>query len=102
MDRIPFAPYDFFGYLAAGFALVAGLQLAFGFPNVFGRQLTAAETIFLLLTVYVIGQVLATPAKAILEDLIIRHLLRSPNVNLFRETRPLIRLFSLASIRRCH
>src|ERR1700733_7847835 len=91
MDRLPFAPYDFFGYLASGFALVAGLQLAFGFPDVFGRQLTAAETMFLLLAVYVIGQVLATPAKAILEDLIIRHVLGSPGVDLCREKRPLVR-----------
>ena len=40
MDRIPLAPYDFFGYLGSGLALLAGMQLAFGFPPVLGRNLS--------------------------------------------------------------
>jgi hypothetical protein len=91
MDKLPFAPYDFFGYLASGFALLAGFQLAFGFPPVFDRQLTVVESLFLLLIVYVVGHVLATPAKAFWEDFVVDRLLRRPSVNLLREKRPLFR-----------
>jgi len=93
MDKLPFAPYDFFGYLASGFALLAGLQLAFGFPPVLGRQLTVVESLFLLLIVYVVGHVLATPAKAFWEDFVVDRLLRRPNVNLLRDRRPPLRGF---------
>jgi hypothetical protein len=91
MDKLPFAPYDFFGYLASGFALLAGMQLAFGFPPIFGRQQTVVESLFLLLIVYVVGHVLATPAKAFWEDLVVDRLLRRPNINLLRDKRPLLR-----------
>ncbi len=93
MDKIPFAPYDFFGYIASGFALLAGMQLAFGFPPVLGRQQSVVESLFLLLAVYVVGHVLATPAKATLEDLVAHRILKSPSINLFRDRRPPIRGF---------
>lgn len=91
MDKVPFAPYDFFGYIASGFALLAGMQLAFGFPPVLGRQQTLVESLFLLLGVYVVGHVLATPAKGVLEDLIVDRLLQRPSVNLLREKKPVVR-----------
>jgi hypothetical protein len=91
MSKIPFAPYDFFGYIASGFALLAGSQLAFGFPPVFGRQQTITESLFLLLMVYVVGHVLATPAKAAWEDFVVDRILKRPSVNLFREKRPIVR-----------
>jgi hypothetical protein len=88
MDKLPFAPYDFFGYIASGFALLAGMQLAFGFPPVLGRQQSLVESLFLLLAVYVVGHVLATPAKGLLEDVIIDRILKRPSVNLLREKKP--------------
>lgn len=93
MDKIPFAPYDFFGYIASGFALLAGMQLAFGFPPVLGRQQTLVDSLFLLLVVYIVGHVLATPSKAILENLVVHRLLRPPSTNLLCERRPMIRAF---------
>src|SRR5262245_27511607 len=91
MDKLSFAPYDFFGYLTCGFAFLAGLQMAFGFPPVLGRQLTLIDSLFLLLAVYVVGHVLATPAKAFLEDVIVHRVLNRPSVNLFRERKPTFR-----------
>ena len=83
MDKIPFDPYDFFGYLASGLALVIGMELTLGFPTVLSAQLSAVQSAFLILGVYVAGHIIATPSKFILEDTIVRKLLKSPTRNLF-------------------
>ena len=91
MERIPFDPYDFFGYLASGLLVIIGMQLAVGFPNVFGQDLKPFEMLALLFGMYIAGQLIATPAKAILEDGIVDKLLKRPSVNLFRSKRPWVR-----------
>lgn len=91
MDRLPFSPYDFFGYLASGLLVVAGMDLTFGFPAVLGRDFTMVESAILLLVVYVTGQIIATPAKALLEDLLVARILRRPNINLLEKKKPCLR-----------
>ncbi len=91
MNRIPFATYDFFGYLAAGLLLIIGMDLTLGFPRVLGHDLRPVEIVALLLAVYVGGQLVATPSKAVLEDGLVDRVLGRPNINLFREARPLLR-----------
>lgn len=91
MDKIPFEPYDFFGYLASGFTLLVGMQFVFGFPIILAQQQSAIEDLLLLLTAYIVGHVVAMPAKAIFEDLVVGHLLDRPSKNLFENKRPLFR-----------
>jgi hypothetical protein len=91
MDRIPFDPYDFFGYLASGLLVLLGMDLVFGFPHILGRDFKVVETVVLLLAVYIAGQMIATPAKAFLEDGVVDKILDRPNVNLFRLKRPWLR-----------
>jgi len=93
MDRVPFDPYDFFGYLASGLLVLVGMQLVFGFPQVLGHEMRLFDSALVLLSVYVAGQLVATPAKALLEDLIVGKLLRRPSVNLFETKKPPIRGF---------
>jgi hypothetical protein len=88
MDRLPFDPYDFFGYIASGLLAVVGMELIFGFPQVLGRDLKVVEIAILILAVYVAGQAIATPAKFLLEDTLVHKLLKSPSINLFREKSP--------------
>src|SRR5688500_13763566 len=90
MERIPFDPYDFFGYLASGLLVIIGLNLTFGFPPVFDRDLTPFEMIALIFGMYIARQLVATPAKAILEDGFVDKILGRPTVNLFRTKRPWI------------
>jgi hypothetical protein len=87
LQQFPFDPYDFFGYLAAGFLVILGMDLVLGFPHVIGQDLKVLDLTALLLAVYVAGQLVATPAKALLEDLIVDRVLERPNVNLFRSRR---------------
>ena len=91
MDRFPFSAYDFFGYLASGLLLVAGMDLMFGFPAVIGRNFTVVESAILLLVAYVTGQMVATPAKTFLEDLLVARILRRPNINLLKKKKPCLR-----------
>ena len=91
MNRIPFNPYDFFGYLASGLTVVVGMDVILGFPSVLGADLNVVRGAFLLIAVYVAGQLIATPAKALLEDGLVDKVLGRPNVNLFQEKKPFVR-----------
>ncbi|MGH7432333.1 MAG: hypothetical protein ACREJL_01130 [Candidatus Methylomirabilales bacterium] len=91
MDRLPFAPYDFFGYLASGFLVIIAMDLTLGFPRLLGFDLGIVESIALVLAAYIAGQIIATPSKAVLEDGLVGKLLRRPSVNLFQEGRPRVR-----------
>lgn len=87
MPQVPFDPYDFFGYLASGVLVIIGMDLALGFPHVIGQDLKVVDATVLLLAVYVAGQLVATPAKALLEDLVVDKFLKRPCVNLLRTRR---------------
>lgn len=91
MNRIPFDAYDFFGYLASGLVVIAGMNLVLGFPHVLGQDLKVVDGAFLLLAIYVAGQLVATPAKAVLEEGIVDKILKRPNVNLLRKKKPWLR-----------
>ncbi len=67
------------------------MDAVFGFPKILGREPGVIESIALLIAVYVGGQLVATPAKALLEDGLVEKILKRPSVNLFREQKPRIR-----------
>jgi hypothetical protein len=91
MNKIPFDPYDFFGYLASGLLLIVGMDLVLGFPQVLGKDFKVVDTALLIIVIYVVGQIIATPAKALLEEFLIGKVLGRPSINLFREKKPCIR-----------
>ena len=84
INRIPFNPYDFFGYLASGLLILADMELITGIPHILGKDPKIVEAVILIIAVYVTGQIVATPAKALLEDGFIGKVLGRPNVNLFK------------------
>ena len=86
MNNLPFDPYDFFGYIASGLVVIAGMQLVLGYPIVIGADLKPFNIAVLVLAVYVAGQIAAGPAKALLEDVVIDKVLKRPTENLFRSS----------------
>jgi hypothetical protein len=86
MKEFSFDPYDFFGYLAAGFVILFGLELTVGVPRLIGQDLKTLDLTLVTIAAYVAGQLAATPAKAILESVIVNRLLESPAVNLIRSS----------------
>ena len=87
MKELPFDPYDFFGYIASGLVLVVVAQLTLGFPKVFGADLKPFDMAVTVLAVYIAGQIVAGPAKAFFEDILVQRLLGSPTRNLLHPTR---------------
>lgn len=85
MKEFPFDPYDFFGYLAAGFVVLFGLELVVGVPKILGQDLKLLDLTAVVLAAYVAGQIAATPSKWLLEDVIVHRLLKAPSVNLMHE-----------------
>jgi hypothetical protein len=86
--QMPFDAYDFFGYLASGLLVIVGMEATLGFPQVLGRDFKAVDYAILALATYVAGQIIATPAKAFLEDIVVDKLLGRPSVNLLRDKGP--------------
>src|SRR5688572_21838617 len=78
MDRFPFNPYDFFGYLTAGCLCLFSADMAFGTGDLFGREYPALAFLVLVLLAYVVGHVVATPAAAVLESGAAKRLIGSP------------------------
>lgn len=93
MKELPFDPYDFFGYIASGLVLVVLAQETLGFPNVFGADLKPFDIAVTVLAVYIAGQIVAGPSKAIFEDIFVHKVLGSPTKNLLASTSP--RLFTV-------
>ena len=91
MERIPFSPYDFLGYLSAGLFVLIGMQFTLGFPPILDHDFAFVDTAMLLIATYVTGQLVATPAKALYEDFIVARLLGRPSVILFQDTKPRLR-----------
>lgn len=93
IKNIPFDPYDFFGYLTSGLVVIVGMDLVLGFPDIIGKDIKVVEGALLVIAIYVIGQIIATPAKALLEDGLIGKVLGRPSVNLFKQRKLSFRSF---------
>ena len=70
MKEFPFDTYDFFGYIASGLLVLIGLDVLFDVPDILGADIDTVKFLAITLASYIVGQMLATPAKAILEDLV--------------------------------
>jgi hypothetical protein len=85
VNRIPFSVYDFFGYLASGFLLVAAVDYIVGDGWVLHNTLGVALGVFWLLVSYITGQIIASPASFFLERLLVSKWLKQPSINLLQE-----------------
>ena len=83
MPTIPFTVYDFFGYLASGFLLILTAAYVTGKRCLFPDDLSFLASVFLILLAYILGHLMAEPAKLVYERLIIGRLLKRPDENLF-------------------
>jgi hypothetical protein len=67
MDKLPFSAYDFFGYVAPGLILLVGLEWTLGYPHLLHSDLKLFGMAAVTLAVYAGGQMIAGPAKTVLE-----------------------------------
>lgn len=78
MPTLPFSAYDFFGHLTTGALALIVVSALVGAPVLFGATVTTVEGVVLILAAYVLGQIIAAPAKLILEDWIAQKIVKSP------------------------
>lgn len=83
MNQIPFSVYDFFGYLASGFVLVAAVDRSFDCGWLLGRSLDLASGILLVVAAYILGHVIASLSSFLLEWKVTRGWLGPPEEKLF-------------------
>jgi hypothetical protein len=88
MDKLPFSAYDVFGYVAPGVLLVMALEWTIGYPHVLGQELKPFAIVAFILITYVAGQLVAEPARTILEDWFVTKVLTRPSKTLFSATGP--------------
>lgn len=90
MSKIPFSAYDFFGYLASGAIVLAALDRIAGSEFV-GSDWTVAEGFLAVIAIYVAGHAVAQISSVIVENGIVRRLLRSPEEWLLSASAPSVR-----------
>jgi hypothetical protein len=85
MDKLlRFSDYDIFAYLASGFTALAGWDLVFSTRYVIGAQWSVSTGAITIVTAYVIGQILASPAAWLIERQLVRRSLGRPTELLTR------------------
>ncbi len=87
MDKLPFSVYDFFGYLASGFVILAAADYAFDGGWLLRNKVATVFAVFWIIVAYIIGHIVANAAGFVLERKIVREVLRSPEEILFEAPR---------------
>lgn len=77
--------YEFFAYVASGFWALAISDLLIGRQFIFGQDWTISETALMFMASYILGQILASPAQAIIERVLVHKILLPPSITLLDE-----------------
>jgi hypothetical protein len=81
----PFSPYDFFGYLVAGFLVICSTEYAVDSDWILNRELKVPQAAFWLGAAYIIGHIVANVSSYFIEHKFLRGVLRSPEELLFED-----------------
>jgi hypothetical protein len=82
--NIPFSAYDFFGYLANGFVILCATEYALFGTAIAERDWKVGAAIFYLVLAYIIGHIVANVSSYLLEHIVVRAWLKSPEETLFK------------------
>ncbi len=83
MSRIPLGVYDFFGYLASGFLILAALDLVFTGGSVIKSDMQLLPGLFWLVVAYVTGHIVANISSFLFEHALVQRVLGRPHQVLF-------------------
>jgi hypothetical protein len=78
MNQLPFSVYDFFGYLASGVVVLAGLTAAFVGYEPLRESPSLLAGLLLIISAYVIGHIVGNIAGDVLERRFVRNRLHPP------------------------
>ena len=77
--------YELFAYVASGFWALAIFDLLIGRQFIFGQGWTVSEAALMFIASYILGQILASPAQAIIERILVHKILLPPSITLLDE-----------------
>lgn len=83
--KIPFSVYDFFAFLATGFVLLCAADYAFDFNFLAKDKLPLGILAFLVVASYILGHLVAHLSSFLLEHVVLRGCLGSPEEYIFKE-----------------
>jgi hypothetical protein len=95
MNQLPFSVYDFFGYLASGVLILAGVTVAFVGDEPLGETPSFLVGLLLIIAAYVVGHIDANIAGDLIERRLVRDRLHRPTEILLGEHAPPSRLARL-------
>jgi hypothetical protein len=78
MSSLPFSVYDFFGYLASGVVVLAGLTAAFVGYGPFQESPNLIVGLLIVIAAYILGQIVANIAGDLIERRLVRGRLGAP------------------------
>ena len=79
MNQLPFSVYDFFGYLASGAVVLAGFAASFAGHEPLEQSPSLLVGFILVITIYVLGHIIANLAGDLIERRFVRSHLRPPS-----------------------
>lgn len=88
MEKLPFTSFDFWGYLAAGFLLLAAIDNAGHFGLLTLKDWNIVAGILAVASAYVLGHVIASVSAFLFERGLVGKVLGWPSQSLFGKCRP--------------
>lgn len=83
MDKIPFTSYDFWAYLSAGGLLLVAADHLAGTGQLARTNWTVMQGVVGVMSAYVLGQLVASLSSALMERVLVKHVLGYPRNVLF-------------------
>lgn len=81
--KLPFEPYDVFGYLISGSFLLAGMELVFGFPPFLAAGESVVGGLLATFGAFTVGVAASVPANGLLQQVVVNRWIGAPSVRLF-------------------
>lgn len=82
-QKIPFTTYDFWAYLSAGFVVLAAIDYVGGTHLLYRDSWTVVQGVMAMVSAYTVGQMVASLASRIYEEVLVVKLLGAPRLALF-------------------
>lgn len=81
----PFSPYDFFGYLAAGFIVIGSIEYSADKHWLIDQELKVTTAVFWIGAAYIIGHIIANISSYFVEHKMLRGVIGGPEELLFTD-----------------
>jgi hypothetical protein len=86
-QKIPFASYDFWAYMSAGFVVLAAIDYVAGTHLLYRDSWTVVQGVMAMVSAYTVGQMVASVSSYVFEKVLVAKLLGAPRMVLFGQVK---------------